>query len=94
MADLLILRAGDDESTSEGLESFLTLLWDLGLQVGHSVRSVDECIAQAADVTVLTNLIEARLLLGQQDLLSAVQEGCAVRGPPWVIKKGALRAAI
>lgn len=75
--DLLILRAGDDESTSEGLEGFLTLLWDLGLQVGHSVRSVRECIAQAADVTVLTNLIEARLLLGEQDLLDAVQEGIA-----------------
>lgn len=73
--DLLILRDGQDQTTSEGLEGFLTLLWDLGLQVGHSVRSVGECIEQAADITVLTNLIEARLLLGQERLLDAVQEG-------------------
>jgi len=74
--DLLIL-AGDALEDSQGkLEKFLTLLWDLGLQIGHSVRSVDECIAQAAaDITVLTNLIEARPLYGDASLLSAVHEG-------------------
>ncbi|WP_439105988.1 [protein-PII] uridylyltransferase [Congregibacter sp.] len=74
--DLLILRDGNNEADSKGLESFLTLLWDLGLQIGHSVRSVDECIEQARkDVTVLTNLIEARLLLGEEKLLTAVAAG-------------------
>jgi len=72
--DLLILRHSPDPDQTSGLESFLTLLWDLGLQIGHSVRSVDECVAQAeSDVTVLTNLIEARLLLGEGSLLEAVQ---------------------
>ncbi|MFK7830824.1 MAG: [protein-PII] uridylyltransferase [Congregibacter sp.] len=57
------------------LESFLTLLWDLGLQIGHSVRTVDECVAQARnDVTVLTNLIEARVLLGDASLLQSVAQ--------------------
>ncbi|MFT4768365.1 MAG: [protein-PII] uridylyltransferase [Glaciecola sp.] len=74
--DLLILRAGDNEADNSRLENFLTLLWDLGLQIGHSVRSVDECITVAQDdITVLTNLIEARLLLGQQALLDAVAQG-------------------
>lgn len=74
--DLLILRDGDNDEDSKRLESFLTLLWDLGLQIGHSVRSVDECIAVAQDdVTVLTNLIEARLLHGEQALLDAVAQG-------------------
>lgn len=74
--DLLILRSDHDDAINKRLENFLTLLWDLGLQIGHSVRSVDECIAVAQDdVTVLTNLIEARLLLGEQPLLDAVAAG-------------------
>ena len=74
--DLLILVADGTTPPQGELESFLTLLWDLGLQIGHSVRSVDECLAQArADVTVLTNLIEARPLLGEATLLDAVEEG-------------------
>jgi [protein-PII] uridylyltransferase len=76
--DLLIIRSSDDESHSKLLESFLTLLWDLGLQIGHSVRSVQECIDQAAaEITVLTNLIEARLLFGDKRLLDAVVAGTA-----------------
>ncbi|GAB5414697.1 MAG: [protein-PII] uridylyltransferase [Congregibacter sp.] len=76
--DLLILRDDSEGQESQRLESFLTLLWDLGLQIGHSVRSVDECIAQAAaDVTVLTNLIESRLLIGSEALLLGVRSGIA-----------------
>ncbi|MFT7288432.1 MAG: [protein-PII] uridylyltransferase [Halieaceae bacterium] len=71
--DLLIIRADEGDAQSKNLESFLTLLWDLGLQIGHSVRSIAECIDQAqADITVLTNLIEARLLLGEGALLDTV----------------------
>jgi [protein-PII] uridylyltransferase len=76
--DLLILRGNEDDEQSKLLENFLTLLWDLGLQIGHSVRSVQECLTQAeADVTVLTNLIEARFLHGEESLLTAVAEGTA-----------------
>ena len=76
--DLLVLLNGDDEQDTAALERFLTLLWDLGLKVGHSVRSVAECIAKAgADVTILTNLVEARLLVGDAALLTAVTAGIA-----------------
>jgi [protein-PII] uridylyltransferase len=51
------------------VEFILYRLWDLGLKVGHAARSVDECIRQAErDVTIRTNLLEARYLWGEQSL--------------------------
>jgi [protein-PII] uridylyltransferase len=51
------------------VEYLLYHLWDLGLKVGHATRSVDDCIRQAkADMTIRTNLLEARYLCGDQDL--------------------------
>ncbi|MEE4279625.1 MAG: [protein-PII] uridylyltransferase [Halieaceae bacterium] len=75
--DLLVLQR-DDTDPPAGLEAFMTVLWDLGLKIGHSVRSVSECLRQARDdVSVLTNLIEARLLRGDAALLEAVEDGIA-----------------
>lgn len=64
--DLLILLPEEPEpATLTGIESLVTHFWDLGLEVGHSVRSVAECEAAAeADVTIHTNLLEARYLTG------------------------------
>lgn len=64
--DLLVLA---DEAQQDAFEpsisAFLTLLWDLGLDVGASVRSVAQCQEQGlADVTVATNLLESRWLSG------------------------------
>ncbi len=74
--DLLILlpdAAGDRYDSR--IESLLTFLWDIGLEVGHSVRSIDECVAQSlADISVVTNLMEARLLTGAEDLFARMQE--------------------
>jgi [protein-PII] uridylyltransferase len=51
------------------VEYVLYHLWDLGLKVGHATRSVDDCIRQAkADMTIRTNLLEARYLCGDQEL--------------------------
>ena len=53
------------------MEAFITFLWDLKLDVGHSVRSVSQCAELAAnDVTVITNLIESRNLSGDPELLA------------------------
>ena len=47
------------------LESFISSCWDAGLEIGSSVRTVAECLAEsAADVTVQTSLLEARLVCG------------------------------
>ncbi|MBI2992688.1 MAG: [protein-PII] uridylyltransferase [Gammaproteobacteria bacterium] len=68
--DLLILTKSRLSSGCKSqIERFLTFLWDTGLEVGHSVRSVRQCVREAkSDVTVATNLIEARLLCGNRDL--------------------------
>jgi [protein-PII] uridylyltransferase len=51
------------------IEYMLYRLWDLGLKVGHSVRSVEECIRQAKnDLTIRTALLEARYIWGEQAL--------------------------
>lgn len=74
--DILLLldeNAGDAEAKLEG---FLTLLWDIGLDIGHSVRTVAQCIENAAgDITILTNLMEARVIRGPQRLMEEVQQG-------------------
>ena len=69
--DLLILLPADNYvEISPFTEALLSFLWDIGLEVGHSVRSVQDC-AEAAekDITVVTNMMEARYLEGNPDLL-------------------------
>tara|TARA_R110002110_G_scaffold415765_3_gene655294 strand:+ start:59651 stop:62329 length:2679 start_codon:yes stop_codon:yes gene_type:complete len=73
--DIMILLGADSHEHKPRLETFLTLLWDIGLNIGHSVRTVKQCTEQAAaDITVLTNLMEARLIRGCNSLLQAVRE--------------------
>jgi [protein-PII] uridylyltransferase len=70
--DLLILLSGAaDAAHARKIEQLVGTLWDIGIEVGHSVRTIEECIAlAAADVTVQTTLLEARLLAGRRDLFS------------------------
>jgi [protein-PII] uridylyltransferase len=57
------------------LEQFLTFLWDIGLEVGHSVRTIDDCQRESlADISVATTLIEARLLVGPDALFAAMKK--------------------
>ncbi|MDX1453212.1 MAG: nucleotidyltransferase domain-containing protein, partial [Oleiphilaceae bacterium] len=68
--DLLLLAEDDiDEKLGEKLSSFITLLWDLKLDIGHSVRTLEECIESAReDVTIGTNLLETRTIAGPERL--------------------------
>jgi [protein-PII] uridylyltransferase len=66
---MFLLPAAADAGLQYKLEALIGLLWDIGLEVGHSVRTVDECVELAEqDVTVQTNLLEARLLAGDRAL--------------------------
>ena len=66
---LVLLPAGADARVQQKLETFIGTLWDIGLEVGHSVRTVAECADLAAqDLTVQTSLLEARLLSGDRQL--------------------------
>jgi [protein-PII] uridylyltransferase len=68
--DLLFLRPWKPiPRTEQVIEFMLYVLWDLGVKVGQSARSVDECLALAkSDMTVRTALLEARPLAGDEKL--------------------------
>ena len=74
--DILILvpRTLDDAGRA-AVEHFVTFLWDIGIEIGHSVRTVDECRSEAAaDVSIMTTLIEARRLAGSTTLVESMLE--------------------
>ncbi|MEW5704055.1 MAG: [protein-PII] uridylyltransferase [Pseudomonadota bacterium] len=51
------------------IEYMLYMLWDLGLKVGHSVRSIDDCIRLSkADMTIATSILESRFITGNEAL--------------------------
>ena len=74
--DLLILtREGMAPEWQDDLGAFITLLWDLKLDIGHSVRSMDESISAAReDISILTNLLETRTIAGPDSLRQALSE--------------------
>lgn len=75
--DLLLLFSDEDtiNSNVESLQSFLTLLWDIKLEVGHSVRTIDACISEAtSDVTITTNLMETRTIVGLESLRESLSD--------------------
>ncbi|NKB32046.1 MAG: [protein-PII] uridylyltransferase [Pseudomonadales bacterium] len=66
---LLIRKNRDTKKYKNYISSFLTMLWDIGLEPGHSVRSARQCKQEAVkDITVATALMESRLLVGPDDL--------------------------
>ncbi|MES3024691.1 MAG: [protein-PII] uridylyltransferase [Pseudomonadota bacterium] len=74
--DLLILLGRPADAEVQGrLEELVQLLWDLGLEIGHSIRTIDECMSESkADITVQTSLLEARLVAGDMVLFGQLQE--------------------
>ncbi|MEA5444385.1 [protein-PII] uridylyltransferase [Gammaproteobacteria bacterium AB-CW1] len=74
--DLLVLAEEKlNDRRAAALEQFFTEIWDIGPDVGHSVRTLEEC-RQAAreDISTATNLIEARRLAGSKKTFEALQE--------------------
>jgi [protein-PII] uridylyltransferase len=73
--DILIIPAGEpaaDERTA--IEALVGSLWDMGVTVGHAVRTVEECLEEARrDVTVATSLLEARLVAGPRRLFTELR---------------------
>ncbi|OQX45977.1 MAG: hypothetical protein B0D86_02490, partial [Candidatus Sedimenticola endophacoides] len=77
--DLLILLGDQAPDTlDERLAELLTFFWDIGLEVGHSVRTLEQCVESAGgDVTIATNLIESRLLSGPRELYTRLKQATA-----------------
>ena len=74
---LLLLPEGHDSGIDPArLEAFIGHCWDAGLEIGSSVRTLDECLAEAAkDITVQTSLLESRLIVGDKKLYAAFRRG-------------------
>jgi len=72
--DVLVLLPTDlpaPDTVREQVEAFIRSCWDAGLEIGSSVRSVEECLSEAAnDVTVQTSLLEARRICGDAALFA------------------------
>jgi [protein-PII] uridylyltransferase len=65
--DVLVLLS--QPTDTDGIGGFITACWDVGLEIGSSVRTLEECVAEAQrDITVQTALLESRLLAGSRPL--------------------------
>ncbi|MBI3898561.1 MAG: [protein-PII] uridylyltransferase [Gammaproteobacteria bacterium] len=71
---LLLLKKAGANDVLMFAETFVRFLWDIGLEIGHSVRTLKECTQQAkGDVTIATNLMETRLLVGDAALFQQLR---------------------
>ncbi len=71
---LILLDDGKSASIEEPVSAFLARLWDLGLELGHSVRNVDQCQHEGSeDLSIVTTLMEARVLAGSTELFESMQ---------------------
>jgi [protein-PII] uridylyltransferase len=75
---LILLPRAPDEALEGQLEQLIGALWDLGIEVGHSVRTVEDCLQMAEqDITVQTTFLESRLLSGSRALFRRFVEATA-----------------
>ena len=87
--DLLILTpaSGCEAALGGAVEAFVGGCWDVGLSIGHSVRSLDECSSEAAtDITVQTSVLEARWLAGERSRFDAL--------PTWMVQWSKVDASL
>ncbi|NMM26873.1 MAG: [protein-PII] uridylyltransferase [Glaciimonas sp.] len=71
---LVLLPSSADASLRPKLEQLVQMLWDIGLEIGHSIRTIDECLSESdGDITIKTGLLEARLVTGNKKLFQFLQ---------------------
>lgn len=77
--DIVVLLNSDDTSPyQEALSNFFTFLWDIGLKPGQSVRTIEQCIEAAiSDQTIITSLMENRLITGNTALHETLNQQIA-----------------
>ncbi len=72
---MILLRDDYHNQHNSAIADFITFCWDIGLEVGHSVRTIEVCVSEASkDVTVITNIIESRLIIGPEALYNQLRE--------------------
>ena len=74
---LILLQDAPNAALQAKLEELVQLFWDIGLEIGHSIRTIDECLNEAeADITVQTSLLEARLVIGNATQFQLLKVRC------------------
>jgi [protein-PII] uridylyltransferase len=74
-SDVDVLVLTPEDAATAAAEPFVGALWDCGIEPGHSVRSIAQCVEEAElDVTVLTSLLETRLITGDAKLFAAMKK--------------------
>ena len=77
------LAGSSNDALKSSVEGFITACWDIGLEIGSSVRTVDECIAESEnDVTVQTALLESRYLCGSKRVFNSFRGAHAAAMDP------------
>ena len=72
---LILIDQEPDAESTEKLENFCGSGWDIGLEIGHSVRTLQQCIEEASkDITVQTALVEARLITGNSNQFNKLEK--------------------
>ena len=72
---LVLLTEAPGHRDAVAIEGLIGMLWDLGFEVGHSVRTTAECVSEAhRDITVASALLEARHVAGDRSLGAAMLE--------------------
>ena len=72
---LLLINPHPTPQQIEILEQFCGAGWDIGLEIGHSVRTLEQCLDEAEkDITTQTSLIEARFVTGKHDQFKLLSE--------------------
>jgi [protein-PII] uridylyltransferase len=70
---LLLFDQAPNPAQQQAIERFVGQLWDIGMEIGHSVRTVEECVTEAAkDITIQTALLESRHVAGNRTLGKAL----------------------
>ena len=69
------LNKTDTQKIENIVQSILYILWDFGFTVGHSTRSVQDCIKKSnEDLTISTSLLEKRLIVGDQNVYNLLKD--------------------
>ncbi len=72
---LILLNSTEHEQYAELLANFFTFLWDIGLKLGQSVRTIEQCVQAAGeDQTIMTGLLESRLIEGNAALFETLKK--------------------
>ncbi|WP_047248474.1 [protein-PII] uridylyltransferase [Chromobacterium subtsugae] len=86
---LILLPEPTPAETADKASRFIALMWDIGLEIGHSARTPGECLREAAaDITVETNLLENRLVAGPAEPWRALMARLEAQRDPLAFFEG------